>query len=77
MGFQQKQKFDGITKNPTDGQYNTVRAIPELTMLMKDQDNVSGKQLWYEQNEMCRKVVHEKKMDSKRVGFFNQKLSQQ
>ncbi|ULT83013.1 hypothetical protein L3Y34_012326 [Caenorhabditis briggsae] len=39
LSEQQKQKFDGITKNPTDGQYNTVRAIPELTMLMKDQDN--------------------------------------
>lgn len=38
--FQQKQKFDGITQNQADGQYNTVRAIPELTMLMKDQDNV-------------------------------------
>ncbi|EFO82178.1 CRE-BAR-1 protein [Caenorhabditis remanei] len=39
LSDQQKQKFDGITKSPTDGQYNTVRAIPELTMLMKDQDN--------------------------------------
>ncbi|CAL2050384.1 unnamed protein product [Caenorhabditis brenneri] len=39
LSDQQKQKFDGITKNPADGQYNTVRAIPELTMLMKDQDN--------------------------------------
>ncbi|CAI2357400.1 unnamed protein product [Caenorhabditis sp. 36 PRJEB53466] len=39
LSDQQKQKFDGITQSPVDGQYNTVRAIPELTNLMKDQDN--------------------------------------
>uniref|UniRef100_A0A8R1DIM7 Beta-catenin/armadillo-related protein 1 n=1 Tax=Caenorhabditis japonica TaxID=281687 RepID=A0A8R1DIM7_CAEJA len=39
LSDQQKQKFDGITQSPLDGQYNTVRAIPELTNLMKDQDN--------------------------------------